>query len=209
MRLNTKEDFHTHSNYNDHSAEDLTVKNVINRAEEIGLETLAITEHIRKSSTDWMEKYLEEIETYSKNSKVKVIPGFEGKILEDGSIDCPNKYAENFFLIASFHTKYEDKQIWFNGLISAIKNPNVNVIGHLAPEPTHTIEPSEIEEIARTVVENDKIVELNAKYTRPPLEWIAIFKNNGVKFHLGSDAHSLDAIGNFENLSERINLVEK
>ena len=208
MIINQKEDFHVHANYNDHSAEDLTVENVIKRAEEIGLETLAFTEHIRRSS-DWMENYLADIKNYSKNSKVKILSGFEGKILEDGSIDCPKKYAEDYFLIASFHTKYEDKKTWFNALITAIKNPDVNVIGHLAPEPNHTIEPNEIEAIAKTAANHNKIVEINAKYIRPPLEWISIFRDNGVKFHLGSDAHALENIGNFEKLTEQISLAQK
>jgi len=209
LLLNKKKDYHIHTNYNDHSSKDLTVRNVINHAEEIGLETIAITEHIRKSSSDWIQKYLNEIEIHSGNSKVRIIPGFEGKILPDGSIDCPKKYAENFFLIASFHTKFDEKLTWFNALIKAIENPDVNVIGHIAPEPTFTMESEEISEIAHTIAENDKIVELNAKYRRPPLEWISIFRNNGVKFHLASDAHALVDIGRFENISDLINLAQK
>ena len=93
--------------------------------------------------------------------------------------------------------------------MTAIKNPDVNVIGHLAPEPTFTIEPNEIEEIAKTAANHNKIVEINAKYLRPPLDWISIFRDNGVKFHLGSDAHALENVGNFEKLTDRIDLAQK
>ena len=62
--MNIKEDYHVHCNYNDHSMPDLTIQNVLKRAKEIDLETLAFTEHVRKTS-DWIPKYLKEIETVS------------------------------------------------------------------------------------------------------------------------------------------------
>jgi histidinol phosphatase-like PHP family hydrolase len=218
--LNIKEDYHVHCNYNDHSAPDLTIQNVLRRAKEIGLQTLAFTEHVRKTS-DWIPKYLKEIELYKKddndnnninssnnNFDLKVISGFEAKILADGSINCPEEYSKDYFLIASFHNVYGDKEVWLNALKRAIENPDVNVIGHIAPEPTFKLESSEVDTLASLIVENKKIVELNAKYHRPPSEWILIFKKRGVKFHLGSDAHSLQQIGQFVEISDLISLVD-
>jgi histidinol phosphatase-like PHP family hydrolase len=216
--LNIKEDYHVHCNYNDHSAPDLTIRNVLRRAKEIGLQTLAFTEHVRKTS-DWIPKYLKEIELHKKddnnnninssnnNFDLKVISGFEAKILADGSINCPEEYSKDYFLIASFHNVYGDKEVWLNALKRAIENPDVNVIGHIAPEPTFKLESSEVDTLASLIVENKKIVELNAKYHRPPSEWILIFKKRGVKFHLGSDAHSLQQIGQFVEISDLISLV--
>ena len=54
------------------------------------------------------------------------------------------------------------------------------------------------------MVQNQKVVELNSKYRRPPLDWIISFKGMGVKFHLGSDAHSLRSVGCFENINHLI-----
>lgn len=192
---------------------DLTIQNVLRRAKEIDLETLAFTEHVRKTS-DWIPKYLKEIESqvknyqYGNNSNLKVISGFEAKILADGSINCPEEYSKNYFLIASFHNIYSDKKIWINALKKAIENPYVNVIGHIAPEPTFTLENSEVDALASLIVKNRKIVEINAKYSRPPRDWIATFNGRGVKFHLGSDAHSLQQIGQFEKISDLISLVD-
>jgi len=178
------------------------------RSEEIGLQTLAFTEHVRKTS-DWIPAYLREIESYgnNNNSQTRIIPGFEAKILVDGSINCPEQYSKNYFLIASFHNLYGCKQVWMNALKKAIENPDVNVIGHIAPEPTFTLGDSEVDALASLIVKNKKIVELNAKYCRPPPEWILIFKKKGVKFHLGSDAHSLQQIGQFEKISDLISLA--
>jgi putative hydrolase len=205
--LSTKEDYHIHCTYNDHSNPDLTVSNVVKYAENMGLRVMAFTEHVRKTS-DWIPKYLDEIEGISSNRIMKIIPGFEAKILIDGSIDCPEKYADKYFLIASFHTRYHDKQVWIQALEKAIENPKVDVIGHIAPEPSFTLEPNEIERLANLIVHNNKTVELNVKYHRPPREWIRIFRNNNVHFHLGSDAHSLDEIGKFEKISDLIALAE-
>jgi len=204
--MNHKEDYHVHCNYNDHSAPDLTVKNVVRQAETVGLQTLAFTEHVRKTS-DWISSYLKDVE--SVDSSLRIIAGFEAKILRDGSIDCPDKYVSEHFVVASFHTVYNDKDIWLQALKQAIQNPDVNVIGHIAPEPSFTLDDDEVQSLASLITANEKVVELNAKYHRPPAEWIKVFKKNGVRFHLGSDAHSLQEVGNFEKISDLIAIVDE
>jgi putative hydrolase len=203
--MNLKEDYHIHTNYNDHSASNLTVKNVVMEAERKGLETIAITEHVRETSK-WIPSYLIDISNYIQKTNVKVIPGFEAKILSNGNIDCREEIARDYFIIASFHTKYHDKAIWINALTKAIENKYVNVIGHLSPESSFQIDSMEIEEFAELLIKYGKIVELNAKYQMPPESWIKIFIKRGVKFHLGSDAHSLNEIGNYESIIKLIKL---
>ena len=92
----------------------------------------------------------------------------------DGEIDCPAEFLNNeYFIIASFHTRY-NKEKWYEALINAIKNPNVDVIGHLAPEIDFKVNDSELRNIAELVVANGKKIEINSKYIRPP---IGIFEN--------------------------------
>lgn len=204
--MNLREDYHIHSNYNDHSSPDLTIANVVKCAEKLNLRTIAITEHVIKTSK-WLPEYLSEIESLSRGSSVKIIPGFEAKILADGSINCLEEYSKDYFLIASFHTLYNDKNIWLNALTNAIRDPNVDVIGHIAPEPTFRMKLCELKDLASLIVKNKKIIEINAKYHRPPAQWIVVFKQLGVKFHLGSDAHRLEEIGHFGKISDLISLV--
>ena len=207
MTLDILEDYHVHSSYNDHSALDLTVKNALDRAAEVGLKTLAFTEHVRRSSS-WVPQYIQEIKNLRESSTTNVIIGFEAKILSDGSIDCLEEYSEAYFIIASFHSVYSDKKKWMDALIKTIENPHVNVIGHLAPEPTFHIDGGEIDFIASKIVLHEKIVEINAKYHRPPRDWILSFREKGVKFHLGSDAHSVSEIGRFEKVNDLIRLLD-
>ena len=206
--LNQKEDYHIHCNYNDHSSKDLTIDNVVKRANELQLQKIAFTEHVRASS-DWTEGYLEELKRHDNKTTVKILKGFEAKILPDGNIDCPLNYLNNdYFIIASFHTKYQDKEKWYSALIKAVRNENVNVIGHLAPDPGISLEKKEIDNLAEEMISNNKIVEINAKYKRPPLEFIKSFKEQGIRFHLGSDAHTLSEIANYNGIKNLINFIE-
>jgi putative hydrolase len=209
--LDKNQDYHVHCNYNDHSASDLTVKNIIARAEKIGLRVIALTEHVRRTS-DWIPRYLAEIRAetaaVASSNKLQLIPGFEAKILRDGSIDCCEEYSKDHFIVASFHTIFGDKRIWIEALKSTIQNPDVDVIGHLAPEPTFDLNDEELSELASLIFSNHKIIELNAKYHRPPPRWLLKFKEHQVRFHLGSDAHSLEEIGNFSRISDLIAMVQ-
>lgn len=206
--LNMKEDLHIHCNYNDHSSKDLTIPNIINKSETLGLERIAITEHVRKNSV-WTKKYIDELDHYIPRTKIKILKGFEAKILVDGEIDCPVEFLNNeYFIIASFHTRY-NKEEWYEALVKAIKNPDVDVIGHLAPEIDFIVNGSEIRNMAELVVANGKKIEINSKYIRPPIEFLKIFKEFGVKFHLGSDAHAINDIGNFNRIKNLINLIEE
>jgi putative hydrolase len=208
--LDSEQDYHVHCNYNDHSSSDLTIKNIITRGENIGLKVIAITEHVRRTS-DWISRYLAEIRAETAavagSNKLKLIPGFEAKILMDGSIDCCEEYSRDYFIVASFHTIFGDKRTWIEALNIAIQNPDVNVIGHLAPESTFDLNDEELSKLASLIVSNHKIIELNAKYHRPPPRWILKFKEHHVRFHLGSDAHSIQEIGNFSRISDLIAMV--
>jgi putative hydrolase len=188
----------------------MTIKNVIARAEKIGLTVIALTEHVRRTS-DWVPRYLEEViaeTTAASSSKLKVISGFEAKILKDASIDCCEDYSRGHFIVASFHTIFGDKRMWIEALKAAIQNPEVDVIGHLAPEPTFDLNDEELSELASLIFSNHKIIELNAKYHRPPIRWLLKFKEYYVKFHLGSDAHSLEELGNFSRIYDLIAIVQ-
>ena len=204
MHLNLKEDYHIHSNFNDHSPDNLTISNIVNQAEKMGLQKFAITEHVRKTS-DWIPEYLNKIESLNQKN---IVAGFEAKILPDGSINCPQEYMKNYFIIASFHNLFKDKQQWLKALERAIQNPDVNVIGHLGPEPTFDITDDDLNYLSKLIVSYDKIVEINVKYHLPLLNWLKIFKKNGVKFHLASDAHSLDEIGKFDKIKDLVEFVK-
>jgi putative hydrolase len=63
--------------------------------------------------------------------------------------------------------------------------------------------------LGEEISSNNKILEINAKYMRPPLELLKIFKDLDVKFHLGSDAHKINDIGNYDRIMHLINFIEQ
>ena len=204
--LNIREDYHVHTNFNDHSPSNLSVANVMKCGEEKGLISIAFTEHVRKTS-EWIPKYLEEIDkAKSSGTALRMIPGFEAKILANGTLDFPEEYAGHF-LVASFHTKYGAKDKWYNALKMAIENTRPNSLGHLAPEESFDLSSEELSELSNLIVKFNITVELNAKYRRPPLHWLRIFKEKNVNFHLASDAHRLEDVGNFNPILNLINFV--
>jgi histidinol phosphatase-like PHP family hydrolase len=145
--------------------------------EKKGLKTIAITEHVRRMS-EWVPRYLDELKAETSNTninKLRVVSGFEAKILRDGSIDCCKEYSKNHFIVASFHSIFEDKKIWIEALNTAIQNPHVDAIGHLAPGPTFDLNDEELSNLASLITSNRKIVEINAKYHRSPLRWLLKF----------------------------------
>ena len=77
----------------------------------------------------------------------------------------------------------------------------------MAPEESFDLDSSELNELCDLIVKYNVTVELNAKYRRPPLLWLRVFKEKNVNFHLASDAHRLEDVGNFESIVNLINFV--
>ena len=211
INLNKSTDYHIHTNYCDHC--NMSIPSIISRAEELGLTEIAITEHVRKTST-WTTKYLREIRGEKKRTDISVLAGFETKVLnEKGKLDIRKKLLKKYFIIGSFHTFRGDYK---KALINLIKNPHVDVLGHLGTQYNgievkyigeNYLSDIELERIACLIEENNKIVEINAKHRLPYERFLQVFKQHSIQFILGSDAHSIEEIGNYRNIRDLIELV--
>jgi histidinol phosphatase-like PHP family hydrolase len=140
-----------------------------------------------------------------------VIAGFEATILSDESIHCCEEYSRNCFIGAASIQYLLTRECGWETLKSAIQNPpNLDVIiGHLAPEPTFDPDDgNELSELASLIVSNCKVIELNARYHRPPLKELLRFKEHDVRFHFKSDAHSTEEIVNLIRLYDLIAIVD-
>jgi putative hydrolase len=167
---------------------------------------ISFAEHARKIS-DRTQEYLKEIE-HTSTDRVKIIAGFQAQILIDGSIIALKKIRHVVFDSELSH-KYHSKLIWLQALKRTIEKPDVDVIGHIAPQPPFTRGPNEIKEMVNIILHNNKPIEINAKDHRPPIEWIQIFRKKNAQPHLESDVHSLDEISRFEKISDLIALREE
>lgn len=137
-----------------------------------------------------------------------LLPGVELNILDkEGKVDLPpSALADLDVVIASLHVPcYEPttKDEHTSAIINAMKNPHVNVIGHLG-DPRF---PFDIEAVVQAAIENRVVLEINNASLHPKS-----FRQGGVETMrqlllsckekewpvvLGSDAHFMEDVGEF------------
>ena len=220
-------DLHIHTIYTDGSN---TISEILQEAMLKNMETIAITDHVWKTST-YLDQYFSEIKTKRESIALKVLAGIEAKIINiNGDIDATSDIIdESEIVLGSLHSiptdkdyafldpnKSEDDEVInnsFEALINLIESKRADVIAH----PTASLKKYgykdfytwQIEEIASKAAKYDVAIEINVKYKVPSLKFIKICVNRGVPFSLGSDAHTLKEIGNINylHISEIINNI--
>jgi DNA polymerase (family 10) len=193
-------DLHTHSLYTDGRA---SIAEMVRRAQEIGLEYIAITDHSRRvAMTHGLEpkrlrEQRREIDRIRRKlAGITLLHGIEVDILEDGTLDLPNEaLAELDWVVASVHYKLEHNPAEMTRrLLKAIRNPNVDAIGHPSGRLLGHREPSQFDlrEILRVAREEGCALEVNSRPDRLDLNDTACMaaKQAGVKLVISSDAHS-------------------
>ncbi len=204
-RADLRGDLHSHSTHTDGRA---SIEEMARAAEAAGLEYLAVTDHSQRLAMvtgldpKRLREQWREIEDVQSRVKVKLLRGIEVDILEDGSLDLPNDIlAELDWVVASVHYKLKQSpDEMTRRLVAAIRNPNVDVIGH----PTGRIlidkrEPSgfDFNEVARAAAGEGCALEVNSQSQRLDLtdtNCIAA-KHAGVKLVISSDSHSPKGFG--------------
>lgn len=199
-RSDLRGDLHTHSTYTDGRA---SIEEMARKAGEVGLEYFAVTDHSRRIAMAHgldpkrLREQGREIERIGGSLRgVKLLRGIEVDILEDGSLDLPDGVlAELDWVVACVHYKLEQNpRDLTRRLIKAIRNPNVDVIGHPSGRLIGHREPSEFDlaEVLRVAHEERCALEVNSQPDRLDLTDTACMaaKHAGVKLVVSSDAHS-------------------
>lgn len=192
-----KGDLHIHSNYSDGTS---TLEDIVNEASNYGYEYIAISDHSQSVkyakglSIDKLKKRNMEIDKINKNdNKVVLLKGMEVDILKDGSLDYPNHVLEDLdIVIAAIHQGF--KTNINERMLSAMKNPNVDIIAH----PTGRVLPSregykmDIDKLIDDAKEENIALEINSYPNRMDLNDINCkkAKDNGIRMSLGTDMHS-------------------
>lgn len=199
-REDLRGDLHTHSLYTDGRA---SIEQMARQASENGLEYLAITDHSRRIAMahgldpERLREQGRKIERIGKKlSGITLLHGIEVDILDDGRLDLPDDaLAKLDWVVASVHYKLEQNPAEMTRrLIKAIRNPNVDVIGHPSGRLLGHREPSRFDlgEILRVAREEDCALEVDSQPDRLDLTDTACIaaKRAGVKIVISSDAHS-------------------
>jgi DNA polymerase (family 10) len=199
-RNNLRGDLHTHSTYTDGRA---SIEDMARQARKSGLEYFAITDHSRRLAMahgldpkrlreQWRE--IERIQ--AQLSGIKLLRGTEVDILEDGNLDLPDDaLAQLDWVVASVHYKLDQSpREMTRRLIEAVRNPNVDVIGHPSGRLIGHRQPSEFDlgEVLKVAREEGCALEVNSQPDRLDLTDTACMsaKHAGVKLVISSDAHS-------------------
>jgi len=196
-------DLHCHSSWNggEHS-----IKEMAEKAIEMGYEYIGISDHTKflRIEKGLNEKQLlrqrKEInklnqELWIKNHGFRILQGCEANIMPDGSLDIKdNVLSQLDYVIAGVHSAMKlPKNKMTQRIITAMKNPNVNIISHPTGRLLLKREEYEIDfdKILRAAKEYNVFLEINSSPDRLDLKDTNIrrTKEAGLKMVISTDSH--------------------
>lgn len=206
-----RSDFHIHSDYTDGKA---SIEAIIERAEELGLSAIAITDHIREDS-DYFTRYAAEILAIRKRVKIPVFIGFEARIKNfQGEVDVSQSVATAADIrIGSVHRFSIGERLYDPGTFSkeaaqgleleislaGIAKKTFQVLGHPGGMSLKNFKEFPLEYFERIIIackENDVVFELNSEYHQTVYsDLTAILRKHDPLVVFGSDAHVIEDIG--------------
>jgi len=197
-----KGDLHVHSNWSDGV---LSLEEVAEYGKKLGYSYIAICDHSQAAryahglSPDRLAEEIKEIDKLNARLKgFKLLKGIEVDILGDGTIDCPEELLKKLdIVVASIHSGF--KKNVTERIVSALKHPLVNIIGH----PTGRLISGregydvDVDKIIEAAAEYKKVLELNAYYDRLDLDEFNLkkAKEKGVRISIGTDTHYAHGFG--------------
>jgi DNA polymerase (family 10) len=204
-RKDLRGDLHTHSTYTDGRA---TIEEMALAARGAGLEYFAVTDHSQRLAmvhgldpkrlrAQWRE--IEKVQSHVEG--VTLLRGIEVDILDDGSLDLPDDVlAELDWVVASVHYKFDQApKDMTRRLVRAIRNRNVDVIGHPSGRLLGQREPIafDLAEVLEAARSEGCALEVNSQPDRLDLTDTACLaaKHAGVKLVISSDSHHTSQFG--------------
>ncbi len=189
-------DLHTHTVFSDGVGE---ISDNIARAEQRMLKLIGISDHMHYFTPKTFNSYVFQIKRFKKESEVKVLAGIEANIFP-GGVDITDNMADKLdYVIASAHVWLEPgrAEVYLDLIKTALRDENVDVIGHFGNLFPHIGYPKEEEliEIIELAEANGKAFEISSRYKVPELGFVRACIQRGVKLTLGSDAHMPEDVG--------------
>jgi DNA polymerase IV (family X) len=200
-----KGDLHMHTDWSDghNSIEEMAIA-----ARDLGYQYIAITDHsagrgiAHGLGVERLRAQIDEIRAIDgRLDGIRVFSGIEVDIKSDGSLDLPHEIlSELDIVIAAVHSAlHQNEEKMTRRVLSAIENPDVNIIAHPTCRLLGEREPVAInmEAVLFTAAKNNKVLEINAMPDRLDLNDIHAFRARdlGVKLAIETDAHSTAHLG--------------
>ena len=203
-----KGDLQVHSNWTDGSS---TIEEMAKAAQKMNYQYIAITDHTRDlamtggSDEKKLFKQMKAIDEINhkledSGSKLKILKGAEVNIRKDGALDIKDEVLEKLDIVgAAIHSAFNlPRKEQTKRLIKAMENPHVDVVFHPSGRLIGKREGVDLdwdmffEAAGRT----GTILEINSSPSRLDLndENIRRAKNMGIRFSIGTDAHSISEL---------------
>lgn len=196
-----KGDLHIHTDWSDGND---SIEQMALAAKEAGYQYIAITDHsggrgiAHGLDTRRLGRQIDEVRRVNEHlDGIRVFSGSEVDIRADGSLDLPHEIlAKLDIVIAAVHSSMnQDVDRMTNRVLSAVENPDVDIIAHPTCRLLGEREPVAIDltAVLRTAAKNNKIVEINAMHSRLDLNDIHAFRARemGVKLAIETDSHDV------------------
>lgn len=207
---NIKGDLHLHSTW---SEGENSIEEVAKAAQKLGYEYMAITDHTAGLGITHglkekdISRYIKEIDKinqklHATGYKLHVLSGVEANIMADGSLDISDQMLSKLdVVVASIHSGFrQSKDKITERLIRAMKNPNVDIIGHPSGRLLEKRQPLNLdwEKVFEAAKENSVIMEINSQPDRLDLsdDLIIAAKKYNLKFVISTDSHHLVQLEN-------------
>jgi HisJ family histidinol phosphate phosphatase len=218
----TKVDYHMHTVFSDGDSE---IEEYVQKASELGLEEIAITDHVWRSS-DWVDDYVDTIDEIREEYNMTVYAGLEAKVIDrEGRVDVSDEDAEKVDFVMGVVHRYrpEAEEPYDDSLnfepeeaareegdltLEMLKNPKVDVIGHPSrtyykfhyDEDTPHYPEEYIKEMIESAKKAEKPLEYNARlprYIREKL--LSMYIDHNLGFTIGSDSHNAERLNNLKH----------
>ena len=194
-------DLHVHSTYSDGNDE---ISDIIQRANMLKLETIAITDHFwpsmgsRRGGIKTIESRRHEIDTVRTDfPKLAILDGVEVDIQSNGTLAPVAGGLEQFdIIIGSFHW-VSDSRTWATALIKALEKPKFQILGHWDGYLS-SYQEKEGRAVAEAIADTGIAIELNGRYMSEQTGFLEIARDCGCIFSLGSDSHSVETVGQLD-----------
>ena len=201
-----KGDLHDHTDWSDGRD---TMDEMILAAKARGLEYLAITDHsvgraIANGLTpERLQAHAAQVRRAEQRiGGIKLLCGTEMDIRADGSLDYDDHVLESLdWVIASVHSAMnQDAPIMTERIIAAMRNPHVDVIGHLSARIVGDRPPvsADYEAIFQAAAQTGTALEINASPERLDLKdsHAARARQLGIPLVISTDAHATESLNN-------------
>lgn len=203
-----KGDLHVHSNWSDGIN---SLYEILNAAQSCGYQYIAISDHskslgIANGLTE--ERLIEQKNEISRLNEelhsFHILSGVEVDILSNNELDFDDKIlSEMDIVIASVHSGFkQNKEILTERIVSALKNENVDIIGHCTGRLLGKREPYplDISRILEVAAKTGTALEINSSPERLDLNdsYIHEGKKLGVKFAINTDAHDVNCLNDIK-----------